>query len=287
MRPRASVLISTYNNPAYLDLVLLAYRRQTSRDFEIVIGDDGSRPETRAVVAEHAKRAPVPILHVWHPDQGFRKARAMNRAALASAGEWLIFSDGDCLPSSSFVEEHVRASEGAGYIVGGHVRLSRERSAGLTRETVESGGFEGLPTPAERLALWGLQIKSLIYIAARKRRKPKLYGMNFSVGRVSFFALNGFDQSFVNSAKDDSDLRNRMQLAGLRPRSLWHRARVFHMWHRAHSARAGWKEAEAYYNRPDLRPEAPNGLRQVAEEEGLRLEQALHEGLGSQLASPL
>ncbi|MCX5739803.1 MAG: glycosyltransferase [Proteobacteria bacterium] len=285
MRKRASVLISTYNNPAYLDLVLRAYRRQTCLDFEIVLADDGSGSETRAVVEKHAARHPARIRHVWHPDQGFRKARAMNRAALASEGDWLIFSDGDCLPSRTFVEEHLGASENAGYIVGGHIRLSREYSATLDPEAVESGEYESRASVFERLSLWGLQMKSLAYIAAHKRRKPKFYGLNFSVGRSSFFALNGFDQNFVNSGKDDSDLRNRMQLAGLPPRSLWHRARVFHMWHPGHATRGGWKEAHAYYNRPDLRCEAPNGLRELTAEEGLSLKQALSEGLATEVAA--
>ena len=272
MGPRASVLVSSYNQPRFLDLVLRGYARQSLRDFELVVADDGSGPETRAVMQKHAHGYPVPLKHVWHPDVGFRKAMIMNRAALASEGRWLVFSDGDCLPSRTFVEQHLGASAPNTYLVGGHIRMSKAYSEALTPDAVERGEYETAGTLAERVGLWGLHAKSLCYIALRKRRKPKLYGMNFSLGRDVFFRLNGFDQNFVNSAKDDSDLRNRMQLAGVRARSLWHRARVFHLWHPPHKTRKIWKEGDDYYNRPDLRPEAPAGLRELAAAEGLPLD---------------
>ena len=154
MRKRASVLISTYNNPAYLDLVLRAYRRQTCLDFEILLADDGSGSETRAVVEKHAARHPARIRHVWHPDQGFRKARAMNRAALASEGDWLIFSDGDCLPSRTFVDtgpvlERAWAERaGVGWIGKNANLISRERGSWLLLgEVLSAAELEPDPGP--------------------------------------------------------------------------------------------------------------------------------------------
>ncbi len=266
MSPRASVVLSTYDQPRVLDLALCGYARQSTHDFEILIGDDGSGPETAELIERHAKELPVRLVHVWQPDVGFQKAKAVNRAVLQSLSEWLIFSDGDCIPSRTFVEEHLAASRRGHFAIGGHIRLSTPETDALTPEDVRSGRFEELGSAWERANLWLMHAKSLAYIAIKKRRKPKFYGLNFSLSREDFFAVNGYDSTYKNIAKEDSDLRNRMQLASYRAVSLWHRARVYHQNHPPHNTRRLWREGVAYYNRRDLRPEAPDGLRELAAE---------------------
>ncbi len=266
MSPRASVLLSTYNQPGLLDMALHGYRRQTTRGYELIIADDGSGPETRAVIERHQKDFPVPILHVWQPDEGFTKSRAVNRAVLHSQSDYLIFSDGDCIPAPGFVAGHVEAGLKGSFVVGGHVRLTDEETRALTAEAIEAGEIERRVSSVDRLRLWSVHARSLVYIATRKRHKPKMYGLNFSVDRESFFAVNGFDETYTNSGKEDSDIRNRFLLARVRPISLWHRSLVTHQYHPVHSARAIWKGVKDYYNRADLQAEAPVGLRQLATE---------------------
>ena len=261
---RASVILATYDQPKLLDLALAGYSNQSTRDFELVIADDGSGPETRAVIQSHVRRLPVEVRHVWQPHRGFWKAAAVNRGVLESRGEQLVFSDGDCVPSRTFVAEHLEAARERSFIVGGHVRLSEAESRRVTRDRIASGELESKVSFADRARLWWTHVKSLGYIAARRPHKPRLLGLNFSVDRESFFAVNGFDLTYRNSAKDDSDLRNRLLLAGVRPISLWHRARVVHLWHPPHVERTLWREAGAYYKRAGLVPEAPYGLRELA-----------------------
>jgi len=264
--PNASVLLTTYNQPRALDFALQGYARQSRRDFEVLIADDGSGPETAKVIEKHAAEYPVRLVHVWQPDDGFHKTRAVNRAALQSRGPYLILSDGDCIPSREHVAMHLEARRPHRFIVGGHVRLSPEETTALTREDVSSGRFEGLITPAERRRARMIHLKSLFYIALNLPRKPKCYGTNFSVSREDFFRVNGFDENYRNAGREDSDLRNRLQLAGLRAISLWHRCSVFHQHHPSHTTRLIWTEVDRYYNRPDIRPEAPRGLRELARE---------------------
>ena len=266
MSVRASVILATYEQPRLLDLALTGYANQSARDFEIVIADDGSREETREVIAAHARRSPVPITHVWHPHDGFWKSRALNRAVLHSRGAHLIFSDGDCVPARSLVAEHLGAARPNAFIVGGHVRLSEADTARVTAERVLEGALEREIPRRERLELWWMHAKSQLGIALRRRHRPRLYGLNFSVDRASFERVNGFDQTYRNSARDDSDLRNRLLLARVRPISLWHRARVVHLFHPPHRERLLWADADRYYKRADLRAEAPRGLRELAGE---------------------
>jgi glycosyltransferase involved in cell wall biosynthesis len=264
--PRASVLLSTYNHPDLLARSLLGFAHQTTLDFEIVVADDGSGPATREVVESFQKDFPVELLHVWQPDTGFHKSRAVNRAFLRSRASYLIFSDGDCVPARNLIEQHLAVARPGHYVVGGFVRLSEQVSAALGDDDVRSGRLQRFVTPAQWLDLYVTHVKSLAYIALGKRRKPKIFGLNFSMHRDDFVRVNGYDATYHNSSKEDSDLRNRMQVAGLRAISLWHTPGVFHQHHPPHEMRIAWKDAHAYYNRPELPAEAPVGLRELQEE---------------------
>src|SRR5260221_13874655 len=94
---RLSVIVTTYNNPHGLELVLAGLARQTVQDFELLIADDGSGADTKAVIDDFARRATVPVEHVWHPDEGFRKCAILNKAIRAAHGDYLVFFDGDCV----------------------------------------------------------------------------------------------------------------------------------------------------------------------------------------------
>ena len=266
MQGLASVVLSTFNQPRLLDLALHGYALQSSLAFELVIADDGSRAETGEVIERHARSFPVPLRHVWQAHSGFWKSAALNRAVLQTRGEQLVFSDGDCVPTRTFVAEHLAAALPSSFAVGGHVRLSEAATRGVTVDAVRSGALERSLSSAARAALWWTQLKSVSYIALGRPRKPRLLGLNFSVDRASFYRVNGFDQTYRNSARDDSDLRNRLLLAGVRPVSLWHRARVIHLFHPPYCERALWKEGNLYYRRRDLPVEAPEGLRELARE---------------------
>ena len=105
--PRISVIVSTYNRPDTLALVLEGLRRQTVPAHEVIVADDGSGPGTRAMLqAWTASHPGFPLRHLWHPDDGFRKTIILNEAVLASTGDYLVFTDGDCVPDRRFVEDH-------------------------------------------------------------------------------------------------------------------------------------------------------------------------------------
>src|SRR6185436_4375178 len=107
---RLSVVVTTYENPRALALVLAGLYRQSVRHFEILIADDGSGPETAAVVAAAAAAAPVPVRHVWHEDAGFRKCTISNKAIAAAQGDYLVFFDGDCVATRECLAVHLDAA---------------------------------------------------------------------------------------------------------------------------------------------------------------------------------
>jgi hypothetical protein len=82
---RLSVIVSTYNQPAWLEKVLRGYAAQTHADFELLVADDGSGPETAEVLRRAADRTALNLRHVWHEDRGYRRSVVLNRAIVAPA----------------------------------------------------------------------------------------------------------------------------------------------------------------------------------------------------------
>ena len=104
---KVSIIIAFYKDLEALDLIFRALRRQTYKNFEVVVAEDNDAPKTKAFLAAQTG---LSIAHVHHPDVGRTKAAAQNKAVCAATGDYLIFIDGDCVPFSTFIEGHVALS---------------------------------------------------------------------------------------------------------------------------------------------------------------------------------
>ncbi len=254
-----SVILSTYNRARYLELSLLGYMRQTHKDLEVVVADDGSTDETRGLVERYQKLASFPIRHVWQENKGRRKAKILNKAIGWANHDYLIFSDGDCIPKGDFVEAHVRNAQEGYFLGGGHIRLAEAYSDSLTPEAVSQGLYEQALTPEH---LWRLRLKQLknwFYVLVSKRRRPKFIGLNLSADKRSIIEINGFDENYEGWGQEDSDLRERLKRLGLRPRSILTQAIVFHLYHEPHPTKA-LRPNLAYSRRADIPVRCVNGL---------------------------
>ena len=136
---RVSVVISTYNSPLWLEKVIWGYSNQTHVDFEIVIADDGSGPETKSVIDQLKEQTQISFQHVWQPDNGFQKSQILNKAILASLSEYLIFSDGDCVPKPDFLQVHVDNAEKGYFLSGGYFKLPMIISQQIQKDDILAG----------------------------------------------------------------------------------------------------------------------------------------------------
>ena len=232
---RLSVIVTTYNNPRGLQLVLAGLQRQTFRDFELLVADDGSGPDTAAVVAEFAAHAPFPVRHVWHPDEGFRKCTICNRAILEAGGDYLVFFDGDCIPARRCLEIHLQSARSDSYLAGGAVYLDRRLSARLTPADVSSGRLD-------RPGLWWMRVNKRRRLLARHLpvirdimnrrvpREPSWRGGNSSGWAEHMRAVGGFDERFTYGF-EDADFGHRLQALGVHGRSIRYSTPVMHVEH--------------------------------------------------------
>lgn len=232
-----SVIVSTYNHPAWLEKVLWGFSGQTFTDFEILIADDGSGPETAALIERLRPEIGVPLRHVWHEDRGFRKCEILNKAILAADGDYLVFTDGDCIPRRDFLQVHQSLAEPRRFLSGGYVKLPLETSRRITNADILAGratdyGWlrrQGAPA-SRRLARLALGPARARLFDLLTPTRPTWNGHNASAWREDIIAANGFDER-MGYGGEDRELGERLENAGIRGKQIRHRALVVHLDH--------------------------------------------------------
>lgn len=229
---KVSVIVSTYNRPDALEVCLDSIRKQIKLPDEVIIGDDGSAAETRETIERIRENFPVPIIHVWHEDKGFRLAMMRNKCVAKASGEYIIEIDGDIFLHPRFVEDHLRLSGKGIYVKGGRVNLGPELTENICRQrcarkiTMFTKGIESKPENGLHLTLLSL------YLAPRYRRNtsPGL-GCNMSFYKDDFIRINGYDEYFEGWGGEDYDFANRLLNSGCRKLYLKFAGIVYHLWH--------------------------------------------------------
>jgi len=133
---KVSVIITTFNQPEWLKKTLWSYEVQTNKNFEVLIADDGSDQETIDLIEEYKKTSSLEIKHVWHPHNGFQKCTILNKAILESSTDYLLFTDGDCIPRHDFIEVHVKRARRNYFLSGGYFKLTTPVSKTITQQDI-------------------------------------------------------------------------------------------------------------------------------------------------------
>lgn len=239
-RSGAAVLVSTYNRPKALNLVLRGLADQSIAPSQIIVADDGSSSDTKQVIDDWNLQG-LPVEHCWHEDQGYRKTKVMNEALTRVRAELCIFLDGDCIPLCNFVANHLRMAEPRTISAGPRILASEE----FTRQLELVGDINGLRHwsfwVARRLNGDVNRISQIISVpdGPWRRMQPlnwKLVrGCNFSAPLRDVLAVDGFEESLEGWGPDDSDLAVRLINYGLRVKNLRFSAPVLHLWHKEES----------------------------------------------------
>jgi glycosyltransferase involved in cell wall biosynthesis len=230
---RAALIISTYNWPEALGRVLESALRQSCRDFEIIIADDGSRPETARAAAQMLASGLPSWRHVRQEDTGFRQSRVRNMGVRHSQADYLIFIDHDVLLHPDFVRDHLEAARDRTVLIGKRCFLPPDRSAELI-----SGGLKDRWWPVPWLPGLGNRKNALHWpTLGRWLDRPRAFqtslrGCNLSVHRADFLRVDGFDESYDGLwGREDSDFCYRLFHAGCTARNLWFRGLQAHLYH--------------------------------------------------------
>ncbi len=244
---KTTVIVPTYNRPQALKLTLLSLAGQSILPSEVLIADDGSGRETRALILamQEQLKYVFPIKHIWQEDIGFRKPRILNETVRQSSGDYLIFIDGDCMAHRHFVESHVKFSSPDAVLSGKRVEIGKQLSEWLIenervmnsltfrllRDTVRSRSEHHSRRVAESVQIKNRFLRRLLH---RDRISDDgVWGCNFSLYKELFVAINGCDEDFLDGSIEDNDIGIRALNQGKRLRSVRGLAIVFHLWHKS------------------------------------------------------
>jgi glycosyltransferase involved in cell wall biosynthesis len=237
MRGLISVIVTTFNREDALDAVLRGLSRQSDRDFEVVIADDGSGPATADLITRWSTRLGVPLAHVWQEHRGFRAAEARNLAIRASRGAYCIFLDGDCIPRSDFIAAHRRLAEPNWFVAGNRVLLSQALTERVLGEGLVPEQWSFAVFIRERLSRDVNRLLPLIRLPLDFWRKLRPAGWrscrscNLAVWRSDLDRVDGFDATYTGWGKEDSDLVVRLFHAGIGRKDGRFATGVLHLWH--------------------------------------------------------
>jgi glycosyltransferase involved in cell wall biosynthesis len=231
-----AIIVTTYNRPDALKLVLTALAHQTLLPDEVIVADDGSTAETRDLVIQLQSKLPYSLKHVWQTDNGFQAAKIRNAAVLRSAAEYLIFLDGDCVPFPDFIEKYQQLAE-MGWFVSGHRILLDKR---LTEKALKYALPLYRITSCQWLRYFFLRHSNRLFpllrfnLKNRKSQSNRWQGVkscNLALWKKDFLAINGFDESFIGWGYEDSDLVIRLIHLGILRKSGKFAVSVVHLWH--------------------------------------------------------
>ena len=219
-----------------MEKVLWGFFAQTVRDFEIIIADDGSRDDTRERIARLSADSALPIKHVWQPDDGFQKSRILNKAIAAAQGDYLIFTDGDCIPRNDFVAEHLRHADENCYLSGGYFKLPMTISKAITKYDVTSQrvfSADWLRQQGMNIGISSLKLSSrgqlgdlLNYLPI----KASWNGHNSSCYKKCAIAVNGFDENMQYGGQD-AEFGRRLRHSGVKAKRIRYSTICVHLDH--------------------------------------------------------
>lgn len=242
---KTSLIIATYNWPLALDLVLRSVMNQSVYPEEVLIADDGSKEETAQMISSYQKIFPIPLHHIWHEDNGFRKTIILNKTYKCSIGDYIVQIDGDIILHKEFIKDHIRNSKKGFFIKGSRGRLDKN----LTEEVLKSRRVKfcsierGMKSQinATRLPI----LSRFFYRDDFKSRNVK--GCNFALWKEDFIAINGYDNSISGWGHEDIDIAARLINIGVRRRQLKMSAVCYHLHHEIQARNKEAENLEHYY----------------------------------------
>lgn len=231
-----SLIVATYNWPEALEHCLHSVFRQDRMPDEILIADDGSDAITKAKIEELRAISPIPIRHIWHPDQGFRLAAIRNKAIVSAQSEYIIQIDGDILLDRHFISDHLRGVDRGFFLCGSRVWVAREQSEQLLKRA-PSGTIarKSLPTSSILNSFRNRWLAAFLADRYKKNRPTALRGCNMSFWKSDLLNVNGYNESIQGWGSEDAELAIRLINQGVKKRFLKFSAVAYHLYHTENS----------------------------------------------------
>lgn len=241
---RVTLLISTYNWPEALSLSIRSALSQTVLPDEIVVADDGSTEKTLEVIEQLRSESSIPIRHVWHTDEGFRKTIILNNAIRETDGDYIIQIDGDIILHPKFIEDHLSEARKNIFLRGGRAILSPEQ----TERTIVSSEIDTHILSKElknRLNSVRNPFLSL-FLTRMSADIAHVKGCNISYWKNDFVKVNGYNNMLLGWGHEDIELAARFYLSGVKMKKIKMKGIAFHLYHNINSREQELRNYDVY-----------------------------------------
>ena len=227
---RVSLIITTYNWPESLILVLMSIENQTIMPQEVIIADDGSTVETQEIISKFQKDSKLNIIHSWQKDNGFRAAKSRNKAIAKSSGDYIIFIDGDIILHPKFVQDHVNNAKVGYFIQGSRVLLTKGITEKIIINKRISFSFFSKGLNSRKNTIHSNFLSKLF--STHKNSLRGIRCCNIAFFKQDCINVNGFNNEFEGWGREDSEFVVRLLNNGLNRKNVRFNAVQYHLWHK-------------------------------------------------------
>jgi GT2 family glycosyltransferase len=213
-----SVVIPYFEAPRQLDLTLAALTQQTYPIdmLEVIVADDGSRPEMAAAVTDGPLRSKV----VYQERRGFGAPRARNLGASHASGDLLVLLDCDMVPEREHIEAHARWHHALDYAVVFGFRRHVDFEGITPTDILQASSSGGLVQLFEGRPSHGVDWieRHLARTDSLRQSVSDLWRLtssgNLSLHRDLYWRVGGFDESFNQWGGEDNEFGYRLSASG-------------------------------------------------------------------------
>lgn len=226
---KTALLISTYNWPEALELVLKSLGKQSCLPDEVLIADDGSGETTRVLIAKFSDQFKFSVKHIWQEDLGFRKSAVLNKAIASSTVDYIIQIDGDCIMHKDFVRDHLAGVKKNTFLFGSRVNIKPGAVSQVLNKKIYRFSLLSKAIKNKTRNLRVPLFQQLYKESSEFSRKTR--GCNLSYWRSDFLAVNGYDETMEGWGREDSELVLRMLNSGVKGKRLRYGGIIYHIHH--------------------------------------------------------
>ena len=226
---RVSLIITTYNRPDALLLVLRSIEEQIIAPYEVIIADDGSSNDTKKVVTSFQGKSDMHVIHSWQEDRGFRVAKSRNKAISKSNSDYIILIDGDMILHPQFINDHINNAQPSYFVQGSRVLLTEDKTKQVLDQqkinfSLLSNGLQNRKN--------AIHSNILSRLFSNKRNTLRgIKSCNLAFFKKDFISVNGFNNEFEGWGREDSELIMRLLNSGINRKNVRFNAIQFHLWH--------------------------------------------------------
>lgn len=225
-----SLIISTYNSPKALALCLKSVLQQSTLPDEVLIADDGSGEETYKIIQSFQKTSLVPMIHVWHEDNGFRLTVIRNKAIAQAHMDYIIQIDGDVILQRHFIKDHKRFARKNSFVSGSRLNIQPE----LSKKLIDTQSIQvSIRNKGVYNRFNGIRCGLLTWLLQNSYQKNYAYvrGCNMAFWKKDLLKVNGYNENMIGWGREDSEIACRLIYAGIRKRFIKNAGVAFHLYH--------------------------------------------------------